>query len=144
MRTLTLTEAMNEAVREEMQRDDSVYVVGLGLSSDSTGTAAGLVDDFGATRVRSAPNCETAIVGSAVGYLSEIFRYAIRGYTLGVRYLYAVFPIAFWLFDDRLFVAVTAALGIKFIFIEDFAYIWKRRKRPSDDGTGSILQRHGF
>ena len=67
MRTITLTEAMNEALREEMRRDDTVYAVGLGLSSASSGTTAGLVDEFGPSRIRSAPNCETAIAGSAVG-----------------------------------------------------------------------------
>jgi len=67
MRAITLTEAMNEALREEMQRDDAVYAVGLGLSPTSSGTMAGLVDDFGTSRIRSAPNCETAIAGSAVG-----------------------------------------------------------------------------
>jgi len=67
MRTITLTEAMNEALREEMQHDDSVYVIGLGLSPASSGTTAGLVDEFGTRRIRSAPNCETAVAGSAVG-----------------------------------------------------------------------------
>jgi len=68
MRTLTLSQAMNEALREEMRRDPSVYVVGLGLHP-STGDAAttGLVDEFGEQRVRSAPMSETAIAGSSVG-----------------------------------------------------------------------------
>jgi pyruvate dehydrogenase E1 component beta subunit len=68
MRTLTLAQAMNEAFREEMRRDDSVYVIGLGLYPTATaGATAGLVDEFGPSRVRSAPNCETAIAGSCVG-----------------------------------------------------------------------------
>ena len=67
MRTITVTEAMSEALREEMHRDESVYAIGLGLSSASSGTTAGLIDEFGPRRIRSAPNCETAIAGSAVG-----------------------------------------------------------------------------
>jgi pyruvate dehydrogenase E1 component beta subunit len=68
MRTLTLAQAMNEALREEMRRDESVYVLGLGLHpSASTGATAGLVEEFGTSRVRSTPNCETAIAGSCVG-----------------------------------------------------------------------------
>ncbi|MHC4220393.1 MAG: alpha-ketoacid dehydrogenase subunit beta, partial [Planctomycetota bacterium] len=68
MRTLTTAQAMNEALREEMRRDESVYVVGLGLyPTPSAGTTAGLADEFSTSRVRSAPNCETAIVGSCVG-----------------------------------------------------------------------------
>jgi pyruvate/2-oxoglutarate/acetoin dehydrogenase E1 component len=68
MRTLTLAQAMNEALREEMRRDASVYVIGLGLyPTAGAGPTAGLVDEFGPARVRSAPNCETAIAGSCVG-----------------------------------------------------------------------------
>ncbi len=68
MRTLTMAQAMNAALRDEMQRDSSVYVLGLGLYP-SAGDAAttGLVDEFGPERVRSAPMAETAIAGSAVG-----------------------------------------------------------------------------
>ena len=90
------------------------------------------------------PELMDRTVGSAAGYLTEVFRLAIRAYTLGVRYLYAIFPIAFWIFDTWLFVLVTLVWGFKFIVIEDFAYLVKRRKRPHDDGTGSIIRRHGF
>ena len=68
MRSLTMAQAMNEALREEMRRDSSVYVVGLGLhpstAKDATG---GLIDEFGEIRVRSAPMSETVIAGSSVG-----------------------------------------------------------------------------
>ncbi len=67
MADVTLTAAMNEALREEMRRDESVYAVGLSLSTATSGTTGGLLDEFGSSRVRSAPNCETAIAGSAVG-----------------------------------------------------------------------------
>jgi pyruvate dehydrogenase E1 component beta subunit len=67
MREITYTRAMNEALREEMRADPSVYVIGLGLFPTPSGTEAGLLDEFGPLRVRSAPNCETAIAGSAVG-----------------------------------------------------------------------------
>jgi len=68
MRSLTIAQAINEALREEMRRDPQVYVVGMGLypSTSDSGTT-GLVDEFGKTRVRSAPMSETAIAGSAVG-----------------------------------------------------------------------------
>jgi pyruvate dehydrogenase E1 component beta subunit len=63
-----MAQAMNEALREEMRRDPSVYVMGLGLyPSIPEGATAGLVDDFGELRVRSAPMSETAIAGSCVG-----------------------------------------------------------------------------
>ncbi len=68
MRTLTISQAMNEALHEEMRRDPAVYVVGLGLyPSDGDDATSGLVDEFGERRVRSAPNDEALIAGSAVG-----------------------------------------------------------------------------
>ncbi len=68
MRSLTMARAMNEALREEMLRDRSVYVIGLGLyPSTAEGATTGLVDEFGELRVRSAPMSETVIAGSAVG-----------------------------------------------------------------------------
>lgn len=68
MRSLTMARAMNEALREEMRRDSSVYLIGLGLHpSTADGATAGLVDEFGGTRVRTAPMSETVIAGSCVG-----------------------------------------------------------------------------
>ena len=51
MRTMTITQAMNEALLEEMNQDESVYAVGLGLSTASSGATAGLIDEFGPLRV---------------------------------------------------------------------------------------------
>lgn len=63
-----MEQAMNEALREEMSRDPSVYVVGLGLyPSTAAGATSGLIDEFGELRVRSAPMSETVIAGSCVG-----------------------------------------------------------------------------
>ncbi|MCP4228024.1 MAG: hypothetical protein GY773_32150, partial [Actinomycetia bacterium] len=68
MRSLTIAQAMNEALREEMGRDPSVYVTGLGLyPSTSQAATTGLVDEFGELRVRNAPMSETVIAGSCVG-----------------------------------------------------------------------------
>jgi len=68
MRSLSISEAMNEALREEMRRDPAVYVVGLGLyPSDDDDATSELVEEFGQGRVRSAPNDEALIAGSAVG-----------------------------------------------------------------------------
>ncbi len=68
MGMLTMAQAMNQALREEMRRDPSVYVVGLGLHPSTAASAtSGLVEEFGELRVRNAPNCEATIAGSAVG-----------------------------------------------------------------------------
>src|SRR4030042_5028074 len=69
MRTLSFVEAMNEALREEMRRDPSVYVMGLGLNLSTKGPSitGGLREEFGARRVRSIPISEPAVAGSCVG-----------------------------------------------------------------------------
>ncbi len=69
MRNINLTQAMNEALHEEMRRDPSVYVLGLGLywGFGPPGPTSGLLEEFGAARVRTAPLSETAIAGSCVG-----------------------------------------------------------------------------
>jgi pyruvate dehydrogenase E1 component beta subunit len=65
---LEYAEAMTLALREEMRRDDRVYLIGedivLGLPF---GVTRGLVDEFGPDRVLNAPISEAAIVGSAMG-----------------------------------------------------------------------------
>jgi pyruvate dehydrogenase E1 component beta subunit len=69
MRTISFVEAMNEALREEMRRDPSVYVMGLGLNLSSKGPSitGGLLEEFGERRVRSIPISEPAVAGSCVG-----------------------------------------------------------------------------
>jgi pyruvate/2-oxoglutarate/acetoin dehydrogenase E1 component len=69
MRTINFTQAANEALLEEMRRDQSVYILGQGLYRGlaGPGVVAGLLEEFGASRVRTAPLSETAIAGSCVG-----------------------------------------------------------------------------
>jgi acetoin:2,6-dichlorophenolindophenol oxidoreductase subunit beta len=68
MATIPYVEAVNRALREEMRRDERVYVIGedvvLGVPFGAT---RGLFEDFGAERVLNAPISEAAIVGSAFG-----------------------------------------------------------------------------
>jgi pyruvate dehydrogenase E1 component beta subunit len=65
---LEYAEALTLALREEMRRDEHVYLIGedivLGLPF---GVTRGLVDEFGPERVLNAPISEAAIVGSALG-----------------------------------------------------------------------------
>ena len=69
MRTITYAQALAEAQREEMERDDAVFVIGedVGYSGGSFGATAGLWAQFGSERVRDAPISEAAIMGAAVG-----------------------------------------------------------------------------
>jgi pyruvate dehydrogenase E1 component beta subunit len=65
---LEYAQALTQALREEMRRDERVYLIGedivLGVPF---GVTKGLVDEFGADRVLNAPISEAAIVGSALG-----------------------------------------------------------------------------
>lgn len=69
MKEITVAEAVREALREEMKRDDTVYILGedVGPFGGCFGVTAGLFDEFGDERVRDTPISETAIVGSSVG-----------------------------------------------------------------------------
>ena len=69
VRELTLAEALNEALREEMRRDERVIVMGedVGVAGGVYKVTKGLLDEFGPDRVRDTPISEAAIVGAAVG-----------------------------------------------------------------------------
>ena len=62
-------QAINNALREEMQRDPSVILFGedVGKAGGPFGASRGLRDEFGALRVRDTPISELGIVGAAVG-----------------------------------------------------------------------------
>jgi len=62
-------QAIQEALREEMQRDPNVFVMGedVGLYGGAYGATRGLFDEFGPERVRDTPISEATIGGAAVG-----------------------------------------------------------------------------
>ena len=63
----TWLQAANMALREEMARDDSVFVMGEDVEAALFGLSAGLVAEFGQERVRNTPIVEETIVGAGVG-----------------------------------------------------------------------------
>lgn len=69
MRELTYSQALNEALREEMERDPLVFVFGEDVAQRGGifGVTKGLRDLFGGQRVRDTPISEAAIAGAAVG-----------------------------------------------------------------------------
>jgi acetoin:2,6-dichlorophenolindophenol oxidoreductase subunit beta len=69
MREITFAQAINEALREEMTKDPSVFIAGedVGLMGGVFGVTSGLLETFGEERVRDTPITESAIVGSAIG-----------------------------------------------------------------------------
>jgi pyruvate dehydrogenase E1 component beta subunit len=68
-RVITVRQALNEAMREEMQRDETVIIMGcdVGVRGNPFGVTRGLYDEFGPERVRDTPISEAAIVGTCLG-----------------------------------------------------------------------------
>ena len=62
-------EALNQALREEMQRDERVFLMGedIGVFNGAFKVTAGLLEEFGEKRVRDTPISENTIVGMGVG-----------------------------------------------------------------------------
>ncbi len=69
MKEITYVKAINEALREELARDDSVIVMGedVGISGGSFNATKGLFEAFGSKRIIDTPISESAIAGIAVG-----------------------------------------------------------------------------
>lgn len=67
MAEIVLAQAVNSALREEMLRDERVYILGESVRGGAFGVTTGLVQELGPERVMDTPISETAIAGSCVG-----------------------------------------------------------------------------
>ena len=69
MAVITYREALNRALREEMQRDDRVFLLGeeVGEYDGAYKVSKGLLDEFGEWRVRDTPIAENGFAGLGVG-----------------------------------------------------------------------------
>jgi acetoin:2,6-dichlorophenolindophenol oxidoreductase subunit beta len=67
MTQLTYLQAIGEAQREEMRRDDKIFLMGQDIRANVFGALTGFVEEFGEERVRNVPLSEAAFVGAAVG-----------------------------------------------------------------------------
>jgi pyruvate dehydrogenase E1 component beta subunit len=69
MPTLTYRDALNQALREEMQRDASVFLMGeeVGVYQGAYKVSRGLLEEFGAQRVVDTPIAELGFAGVGVG-----------------------------------------------------------------------------
>src|SRR5205085_9271771 len=69
MAVMRYREALNQALREEMRRDERVLLLGedIGVFNGAFKVTAGLLDEFGEKRVRDTPISENTIVGMGVG-----------------------------------------------------------------------------
>jgi pyruvate dehydrogenase E1 component beta subunit len=68
-RTLTFAQAVNEALAEELRRDETVFVIGEDVAEAGTPfkVLAGLVAEFGTERIVDSPISEAGITGLGVG-----------------------------------------------------------------------------
>jgi len=69
MPDITFVETLRMTLREEMERDPSLMLIGedIGRYGGIFGVTKGLLEKFGPRRVRSTPISESAIIGSALG-----------------------------------------------------------------------------
>ena len=69
MRSITLSQAVREAMAEEMRRDDTVFLIGEDVAEAGTPfkVTSGLVEEFGTKRVIDTPISEPGFLGIAVG-----------------------------------------------------------------------------
>ena len=69
MPTITYRDALNQALREEMQRDETVFLMGeeVGLYQGAYKVSRGLLEEFGAQRVVDTPIAELGFAGIGVG-----------------------------------------------------------------------------
>ncbi len=69
MAEITYLQAINDAMREEMERDTSVFLLGedVGHYGGAFKVTKGLLDKFGEERVIDTPISESAIAGAAIG-----------------------------------------------------------------------------
>ena len=69
MAVVTYRDALNQALREEMQRDDTVFLMGeeVGVYQGAYKVSRGLLDEFGPTRVVDTPITELGFAGVGVG-----------------------------------------------------------------------------
>lgn len=76
MRSLNFRWAINEALREEMERNERVFIAGedVGKPGGPFGITKGLCEKFGEQRVKDTPLSEEAIIGLAVGAAAAGYR----------------------------------------------------------------------
>jgi pyruvate dehydrogenase E1 component beta subunit len=69
MAVISYRQALHDTLRAELARDETVFLIGeeIGVFEGSYKITAGLLAEFGPTRVRDTPICEEGFVGAAIG-----------------------------------------------------------------------------
>lgn len=125
---MTYAEALRQAMREEMQLDPRVFLMGedIGIYGGAFGVTRGLFEEFGAERVRDTPISEAAIAGCAIGAA-----------LIGSR------PIAEFQFSDFIAIAmdqiVNQGAKLRFMF-GGKAEVPVVFRAPLGSGTGAAAQ----
>ena len=85
---VTYGQAIGDAIREEMRKDENVILYGEDVAQMGNifGITKGILEEFGSERVKNTPIVETAIVGSAIGA-------AVTGLRPCVELMYADFSL---------------------------------------------------
>jgi len=128
LREITYSEAVREAMVQEMHLDKEVFLLGedVGTYGGAFGVSKGMLEEFGPERVRDTPISEAAIAGAATGAA-----------LMGMR------PIMEIMFMDFLTIAmnqlVNAAAKMRFMFGGKCSIPMVIRA-PSGSGTGAAAQ----
>ncbi len=128
MRELSYAEAIREALRQEMQRDERVFIIGedVGVYGGAFGVTLGLIEEFGEERVIDTPISELTIAGAITGAA-----------LVGMR------PVGEIMFMDFITLAseqlVNQAAKIRFMFggKEKVPFVLRT---PAGSGTGAAAQ----
>lgn len=86
MAEITYKQAISDALREEMQRDEKVFLIGedMGVYGGCFGVTKGFLDEFGEDRIIDTPIAENGFTSMAVGA-------AMAGYRPVVEYMFSDF-----------------------------------------------------
>ncbi len=128
MREITYAQAINEAMSQEMRRDENVFLMGedVGLYGGAFGVSVGMFDEFGPDRVRDTPISEAVIAGAAAGAA-----------VTGMR------PIAEIMFSDFCTISmdqlVNQAAKMRYMF-GGKAQVPMVLRTPEGSGTGAAAQ----
>ena len=115
------SEAINEALREEMARDPNVFIIGedVGVMGGVFGVTDGLHAQFGEARVMDTPISEIGIIGAALGAALGLSTGGVAILaTLAASASYIAAPTAMRVAvpEANAALSITAALGITFPF----------------------------
>ena len=89
MAVITMRQAITDALREEMRRDERVFIMGeeVGVWGGTYAVTRGFYDEFGAKRVRDTPISEMAIGGVSAGAAMNGLRPVAEFMTINFAFL---------------------------------------------------------